>query len=120
MKNFRREPDRDYSVSNAELEIQARLSQEKVMGWQSQHEFCLQSKTVDFYFPHLNLVVEIDGEQVHRNKEMKDQELRRLLKKRYGCTIRSYTYKAPLTKARLGEIVALIKDDVTGLRKMQK
>jgi len=103
-------------VSAAETAILQRLNSESVFPM-TQKPFCLQSTTPDFFFPNINLAVYIDGDVVHRNREEKDVELRRLLKKRHGCKILSYTYKAPITKARLAEIVANIVDNIKGYRR---
>jgi len=114
------DPAQDYSVSNAEIKIFSKLSHDETIPHViTQKEFCLLSTKPDFYFPDVNLAVYIDGEQVHQKRETKDLELRRLLKKRHGCTVRSYSYKAPITKKRLGEIVSAIRDDAQGLRRMR-
>jgi len=113
------DPAQDYTVSNAELKIFAEINKDKTVSVMTQQEFCLVSTKPDFYFPDVNLAIYVDGEQVHRKREAKDTELRRLLKKRFGCTIRSYSYKAPITKKRLNEIVEAIRDDVQGLRRMR-
>ena len=118
MKNFPKDPDRDYSISNIELRIQERL-QNKGFYLETQHNFVLQNKNVDFYDYQTNFVAEIDGEQVHANREQKDLELRSLIKKRYGCTLREYSYHAPPTKTRADEITAEIIDNIVGLRKMR-
>ncbi len=51
--------------------------------------------------------------------EKKDTELRRLLTKRQGCIVRPYTYNAPITNARFGEIEDAIVADVKDLRRMR-
>ena len=114
------DPAQDYSVSNAEIKICNKLKHdERCLSMLTQKEFCLLSTKPDFYFPDVNLAVYIDGEQIHRKREAKDLELRELLKKRYGCTVRSFSYRAPITKKRLAEIVSEIRDDVLGLRRMR-
>jgi len=105
-------------VSAAETAILQRLNSEGVFPL-TQQPFCLRHTTPDLFFPDINLAVYIDGEQVHRNKEQKDEELRRLLSKRHGCTVRSYSYKSPITKKRLQEIIDQIINDVDGLRRMK-
>jgi len=113
------DPAQDISVSHAEIKIWSKLSHdETIPDILTQKEFCLLSTKPDFYFPTVNLAVYIDGEQVHKNREEKDEELRRLLAKRHSCTVRSYSYKAPITEKRLSEIVDAIRDDVLGLRRM--
>ena len=116
MRNFPKDPCRDYSVSNAEMTIWADLNQAGEYP-ENNKEFCLQSKKVDFYFADINYVVELDGEQVHRNRKAKDEELTDLLKKRHGCKVRRISYKAPLSKKERKEIVALILDDLKGYRR---
>jgi len=106
-------------VSAAETAILQRLNSEGVFPL-TQKPFCLRHTTPDLFFPDINLAIYIDGEQVHLNKEERDMELRRLLKKRHGCKVRSYTYKAPITKAKLEEIVGSILDNVKGYRRDMK
>ena len=113
------DPTKNYSVSNAEIKIQLALHKKGETSFLMQRPFCLQQTIPDFYFPNENFAVYLDGEQIHRNHEERDLELRDLLKKRYGCTVRSYSYKAPITKKRLAEIVEAITDDVLGLRRLQ-
>ena len=108
---------RSTSVSNAEIKVASALWNNDCFGMETQKPFCLLSTKPDFYFSDINYAVYLDGEQVHRNREEKDLELRRLLKKRYGCKIRVITYKAPITKAKLKEVTALILDDVLGYRR---
>jgi len=105
-------------VSAAETLIQYHLNSEGFYPI-TQKPFCLKHTIPDLFFPNINLAVYIDGEQVHRNKEQKDEELRRLLSKRHGCTVRSYSYKSPITKKRLQEIIAQIINDVDGLRRIK-
>ena len=119
-KNFPKDPDRDYSISNAEIDIRNELWRQECYGYEIQKKFYKLITSADIYFADINLAIFIDGEQVHRNKEFEDKDNRDLVEKLYGCTIRPYSYKAPITKKRLREIVASIKDDVIGLRKMQK
>ena len=113
------DPTKDYTVSNAEIRLAREFHKKYVRGWESQKRFCLLQTVPDFYFSDVNLAIFLDGEQIHRNHEERDLELRDLLKKRYGCTVRSYSYKAPITKKRLAEIVEAITDDVLGLRRLQ-
>lgn len=98
------------SVSNAELKVQDMLN---LVGFysESQRTFCLLHTKPDFYFHDVNLAVYLDGEQVHKHSE-RDEELRRLLKKRHGCKILAYSYKAPLT---MEDII----DNVKGYRRNQ-
>lgn len=110
---------RSSAVSNAEFAISGRLQKEGVH-FLSQQRFCLRQTVPDFFFPDVNLAVYIDGEQVHRKREQKDADLRDRLSQLYGCTVRSFSYSAPLSKKRLDEILTQILDDVEGLRKMKK
>ena len=116
---WRRFVTHDITQSAAEISLYTRLLEKGFSRIETQKPFCLQQTTPDFYFSDVNLAVYLDGEQVHMNKEQKDTELRRLLTKRYGCIVRSYSYHAPITKARLQEICDCIVDDVTGLRRMK-
>lgn len=123
--SWKRFVDHDISVSVAEIRLACKLQEVSLTGelglrFERQKEFCLLSTKPDFYFSDVNLAVYLDGEQVHRNREERDFELRELLKKRYGCTVRSYSYKAPITKTRLNEITEQIVDDVTGLRRLRR
>lgn len=114
------DPQTDLSVSAAELALACRLAEQDCLRFETQKSFCLVQTKPDFYFSDVNLAVYLDGEQIHANRELKDTKIRELLKKRYGCTVRVYTYKAPITKARLHEICEQIVDDVTGLRRMRQ
>ena len=119
MKNFPKDPDRDYSLSNAEIAISSELWKREIYGVESQKKFWKLITVADFYIADVNLAVFIDGEQVHQNKELQDSSKRDFVRSQ-GCTVRVYTYKAPLTKKRLTEIVDQIVDDVIGLRKMRQ
>ena len=116
--NFPKDPTRDYSISNAEIDIQIALNT-KGYGPYTQFPFTKTVTVADFFFPNEKLAVFIDGEHVHRNKELEDEDKRDFVR-RQGCTVRSYSYKSPITKKRLKEIVDAIIDDVTGLRRMNK
>jgi len=117
---FPKDPDRDYSVSNAEIKIRKALYNKDCYGADYNKPFYKLITSADFYFSDINLAIFVDGEQVHKDKEFSDKDKRDLVAKLHGCTIRSYSYKDPITKKRLAEIVDLIVDDVEGLRKMQK
>lgn len=69
--------------------------------------FCLLSTIPDFYFADKRLAVYLDGEAVHKNREERDSELRRLLTKRHGLQVLTIPYKRR-TKKRRKEIVAEI------------
>ena len=120
MSNFPKQPDRDYSISNAELEIRQKLWDKDIWGADYNRPFYKLITSADIYFSDINLAIFIDGEQVHRDKEFEDKDKRDLVAKLHGCTIRSHSYKAPITKKRLAEIVEAIVDDVVGLRRMNK
>ena len=117
--NFPKDPDRDYSISNMEMMIQARLNKAGYF-LDTQHTFILQCKNVDFFDVNTNFVAEIDGEQIHANRTQKDNELRNRIRELYGCTLREYSYHAPPTKTRADEITAEIIDNIVGLRKMRQ
>ena len=112
------DPTKDYSISKMEQMIQSRLNKRGYFPI-SQYEFVLQKKSVDFYFVNENFVIEIDGEQIHLNREHKDKELRDRIKSITGCTLREYDYCAPPTKTRADEITEEIIDNVLGLRRLQ-
>ena len=114
---FPRDPDRDYSISNAEIKIRRALWDRKCWGADYNKPFYKLITSADFYFSDINLAIFIDGEQIHRNKEFEDKDKRDRVAKLYGCTVRAYSYKAPITKKRLAEIVDLIVDDAEGFRK---
>ena len=119
MKNFPKDPDRDYSISNAEEDIMWTLSGYDLGIIETQKKFYKLITVADFYFPDVNLAIFIDGEQIHQNKELQDSSKRDFVRSQ-GCTVREISYKSPLTKKRLAEIVYQIVDDVTGLRKMRR
>ena len=118
MKNFPKQPDRDYSISNAEIAIRIALTNKGLQPY-IQQPFYKLITIADFYFPDVNLAIFIDGEQIHQNKELQDSSKRDFVRSQ-GCTVREISYKYPLTKKRLAEIVYQIVDDVTGLRKMRR
>ena len=65
----------------------------KAMSFESQKLFCLQATTPDFWFPKQNLACYLDGLNVHRNRQDKDELLRELLTKRHGVRVLSITYE---------------------------
>ena len=71
-KNFPKDPDRDYSISNAEISIATALWDKEVYGLQQQKMFYQLITTADFYFSDINLAIFIDGEQVHKDKALED------------------------------------------------
>jgi len=119
LKNFPKDPTIDYSISNAEIEIQKELYNKGLESFYCQKQFYKLVTVADFYFPDVNLAVFIDGEQVHQNKEIQDSSKRDFVRSQ-GCTVREISYKAPLTKKRLAQIVDQIVDDVIGLRRMRR
>lgn len=74
-------------------------------------QFCLRTTIPDFYFPHKNLAVYLDGEQVHKHPE-KDQALREQLSKRYGIRVLTIPY-ASFTKTVQDEILQQIVKEVS-------
>ena len=119
MKNFPRQPDRDYSISNAEIRLRDMLTSS---GYQPQTDkrFCLQETWPDFYYYGVNLAIYLDGPpHLKQHRELKDIELRDKLKRIHSCTVREYPYK----KNTLKEIVPIhdsIINNIVGLRKMMK
>ena len=65
----------------------------KAVSFESQKLFCLQATTPDFWFPKQNLACYLDGLDVHRNRQDKDELLRELLTKRHGVRVLSITYE---------------------------
>ena len=118
--SWRKFVDHDITQSAAEIALYIRLLENGLSRMETQKPFHLLTTKPDFYFSDVNLAVYLDGEQIHKNRTEKDTRLRELLKKRYGCIVRSYSYKAPITKARLQEICDMIMDDYTGLRRLQR
>jgi len=115
------DPAKDYTISAAEIDIQIALHKKGENSFHCQKTFYKLITVADFYFADVNLAVFIDGEQVHKNKELEDEDKRVMIKgSPYRCIVRSYGYKAPITKARLTEIVDAIIDDVVGLRKLKQ
>ena len=112
--SFPKDPTRDYSVSNAEMDIQAALNKHGLFP-DTQHPFYKLITKADFYFPQVNMAVFIDGEQIHAKREFKDEEIDYQLRNR-GVFVRRHTYKAPITQKRLKEIVAHIIDDLEGCK----
>lgn len=103
-------------VSNAELKIQASLNNRGFFPG-TQKEFKKLITSADFVFEDIRLAIFIDGEQVHRDHEESDADKRDFVRKQ-GYKVRSFSYKAPITKTRLKEIVETIIDDVKGYRRL--
>ena len=79
-------------VSQMETLIAKALTAKEV-SFESQKLFCLQSTRPDFWFPKQNLACYLDGLNVHRNRQDKDELLRELLTKRHGVRVLSITYE---------------------------
>jgi very-short-patch-repair endonuclease len=77
---------------------------------ETDHSFCVQSTTPDFYFPDLNLAIYIDGVP-HKNHEETDERLRTLLANRYHLKVLSVPYDRN-TKAMEKQILDLIKGEL--------
>lgn len=118
MKNFPKDPTRDYSTSNAENEIRDELAIKGYMP-ETQHRFYKLVTSADFWYPNIRLAIFLDGEQVHKDKEFEDMDKRDFVRSR-GCTVRVFSYHAPMSQKRKKEIIAKIIDDYEGLRKMRK
>ena len=119
MTDYKRflDPTQDYTVSHMERMVESRLNRRGYHPYTS-YGFFLSYKEVDGYFLDEKFVYEIDGEQVHRNREEKDLRLRSRIEKLYGVKVHPYSYHSPPTKKRADEITAEIIDNVVGLRRI--
>lgn len=70
------------------------------------HE-CMKSYFCDFFFPSLNLVIELDGSQ-HKNTIIVDRERDEYIRLTYGVEVIRVTEKEYRTKSRLDEIKKLL------------
>ena len=94
--------------SRIEMDILEQLNHAGLFPETDKH-FCVLSTTPDFYFADKRLAVYVDGEQVHRNREERDDYLRQLLAKRHGVTVLTFPYKRRSKKA-MRKIVEQIKE----------
>lgn len=78
----------------------------------SDREFCVLSTKPDLYLPDHNLAIYLDGEEVHKNREERDTELRILLKKRHKTEVLSLTYTA-YTDTQRNQIFTQIMEEIT-------
>lgn len=97
-------------VSKMEEAISLALT-EKGVAFEQQREFCVRSTKPDFYFPHQNLAVYLDGEEAHKKRVDRDNFLRELLTKRYGIRVLGLTYRDNTQKSR-DEILQKVLDEV--------
>ena len=95
-------------VSKMEEAVRIKL-EEKGLHPETDREFCLQSTKPDYYFPNKNLAIFLDGADVHRKRQDRDQALRELLTKRHNVKIVSLTYTA-YSEAQKDEIVNRIME----------
>ena len=108
-------------TSRMELEILKRLKTDKTIreaGWriEFQKPFCLVSTTPDFYLTKgdLRIGLYLDGEKVHRNRQVRDEELRTMLeqKKRVKPLVISYPYYSEAWEERVwGQIKEALKEN---------
>jgi len=97
-------------ISKMELEVITELMAEG-LSLEMNREFCLESTIPDAYHSDKNLAIFIDGE-VHMGKEDRDERLRELLQKRYGCKILVVRYKE-YSKLAKEEIKQKIKEAIS-------
>lgn len=99
-------------VSKAEIEVFKALSMAGLTsGMVTQKTIILKATIPDFQWTEKRKAVYLDGEQVHRKKQEQDEEITDLLEAR-GWNVLRITYTAPLSKQKLVEVVAEIKEFV--------
>lgn len=87
-------PDRMHArISNMHQAIIERLQAEGIR-FETEKEFCVQSTIADIYLPDYDLPIYLDGEDVHKDREERDMQLRELLAKRYHKDVLSLSYKS--------------------------
>jgi len=97
-------------VSKMEEAVALALTR-KGVAFEQQREFCVRSTKPDFYFPHQNLAVYLDGEEAHKKRVDRDNFLRELLTKRYGVRVLGLTYRDNTQKSK-DEILQKVLDEV--------
>ena len=100
--------------SNMELALQSRLYANNFHA-ETDHKFCLESTTPDFYFPNQRIAVYVDG-VVHKGKEQRDTALRDKLAKRHNLQIVSIPYES-FTKQEVNRVYTQIVQTVTNKEK---
>lgn len=84
--------------SKMEQRVLDKLIEKGVKNIVQQRQFCLLTTKPDLYFASKNVAVYLDGEEVHRNRTDRDDELREMLRKRYGVNVLSITYSGASDK----------------------
>jgi very-short-patch-repair endonuclease len=101
-------------VSNAEMEIFEELSKRGLTrGMLTQLDVILKKTKPDFAWFEKRKCVYLDGEQVHWKRQEKDEETTSLLEKQ-GWRVLRISYKAPLTREKLAEIISQIQAFISG------
>jgi very-short-patch-repair endonuclease len=96
-------------VSKAELEVFKGLSKRGLtIGMVTQRSIILKATIPDFLWAGKKKAVYLDGEQVHEEGDVWDEEVVFLLEKR-GWQVLRLRYTAPLTKDKLSEILGEIQ-----------
>ncbi|MFQ6077116.1 MAG: hypothetical protein ACE5Z5_13465 [Candidatus Bathyarchaeia archaeon] len=98
-------------VSRMEFEVVTELMAEG-LPLEMDREFCLESTKPDAYHPGKNLAIYIDG-PVHKGREERDEGLRELLRKRYGCRVLVLRFE-DYSKSAKEEIKRRIRKAVSG------
>lgn len=78
--------------------------------------YCLEDTRPDESFEQEGIMVYFDGEQVHKNRQEKDQVLREKLEKRYRFKVLSFPYKR-YSDSKKDEIVEAIIAEIEAKRK---
>jgi very-short-patch-repair endonuclease len=98
------------AVSNAERELFISLSKANLtQGLTTQEVIVLRATKPDFLWKLKRLAVFLDGEQVHRGKEEKDEEIKSMLEMQ-GWKVLRFSYKPPLSLKQKMGIVADIRE----------
>jgi len=94
-------------ISKMEEAVLVKLEQ-KGLHPEVQKEFCLRSTRPDYYFPQQNLAIYLDGAEVHKGREDRDEAIRELLIKRHGVRVVNIAYEGTSQTAQ-DEIVRKIE-----------
>ena len=96
-------------VSKAEIEVFKELSRLGLtQGMVTQQPIILKATIPDFMWIEKRKAIYLDGEQVHRKRQEKDEEIDNLLEVK-GWTSLRISYEAPLTKEKLTDITDKIQ-----------
>ena len=97
-------------VSNAEIDLFTALSNRGLTAnMVTQQPIILKITYPDFMWIEKRKVVYLDGRQVHRKRQEKDEEIDALLELQ-GWSVLRVPYDPPLTEKRLAEIVGEIQE----------